>query len=98
MTEGVLKVGSPNPSNWMAYAVGGVLFVKRTVYQKGATYLDRGASSQIYCNPDLIELETLGPVVNLKPGDSVGHQEIWQIYQEGHWPPEIFDIYQTILN
>ncbi len=97
MTEGALKIGSPNPCNWLAYALDGVLFVKRSEYQKGANYLDRGASSQIYCNPDLIELETLGPVTNLKPGDSIEHQEIWQIYPRGNWPPEISDIYQSIL-
>lgn len=97
MTEGTIKVGSPNPHNWLAYALDGVLFVKRSEFQKGANYLDRGASSQIYCNQDLIELETLGPVVNLKPGDSVEHQEIWQIYPRDNWPPEISDIYSSII-
>jgi len=98
MTEGTLKVGSSNPHNWLAYALDGVLFVKRSEYQKRANYLDLGASSQIYCNPDVIELETLGPVSNLKPGDSVEHQEIWQIYQEDDWPPDVSDIYQSIFS
>ena len=98
MTRGALKVGLPNTHNWLAYAIDGILFVKRSEYLKGANYLDLGASSQIYCNPDLIELETLGPVTNLKPGDSVEHQEIWQIYLEENWPPEIFDIYKSILS
>ena len=57
---------------------------------------DRGASSQIYCDPDLIGLETLGPVTNHKPEISVGHQEICQIYMEDHWPVEIIEICQSI--
>jgi len=98
MPEGTLKVGSPNHHNWLAYALDGVLFVKRSEYQKRANYLDRGASSQIYCNQDVIELENLGPVVKLKSGDYVKHQEIWQIYQEDDWPPEISNIYQSIFS
>ncbi|HDD62552.1 MAG: hypothetical protein DRI65_07200 [Chloroflexota bacterium] len=97
MTEGALKMGAPNPGGWMAYNLEGSLFVKRTEYQAGDDYLDRGASSQIYCNPDLIELETLGPVVTLAPGEFSQHQETWQIYAEGNWPGEIkqlFDLFQ----
>ena len=36
LTDGALKIGSPNPSNWLAYALDGVLFVKRSEYQKVA--------------------------------------------------------------
>jgi hypothetical protein len=94
MEERALKVGAPNPMNWLAYKMGGTLFVKQAEYNKGMEYLDRGASSQIYCNPDLIELETLGPVVNLRPSDTVEHQEIWQIYGEGEWPEEIKALFE----
>jgi hypothetical protein len=89
MTEGALKIGGPNPENWLAYVLGDDLFVKRASYQQGGHYLDRGASSQIYCNPDLIELETLGPVVELAPGERVEHQEIWEVYHKREWPGEI---------
>jgi len=93
MSEGALKVGAPNPKNWIAYALDSQLFVKRTNYEPGGKYIDRGASSQIYCNPSVIELETLGPIVYIKSGDYVKHQEIWQVYSEGEWPDEIQDIY-----
>ena len=93
MTEGALKIGSPNSIGWLAYGIKGNLFVKRVDYKKGARYLDRGASSQIYCNQDLIELETLGPVVTLVPRDSVEHQEIWEVYPGGEWPLEINELF-----
>ena len=86
MTTGALKIGAPNPTGWMAYRFQNTLFVKRSVYQPDRVYLDRQASSQIYCNPSVIELETLGPVLNLAPGQSTQHQEIWQVFQEGDWP------------
>lgn len=93
LPEGALKIGAPNPVGWLAYELDGTLFVKSAEYYKGANYLDRGASSQIYCNPDLIELETLGPFVTLVPGDSTQHQETWQIYAEGNWPDEIGQLF-----
>ena len=97
MTEGALKIGTANPENWLAYTIDGNLFVKRSEYQKQMKYSDMGASSQIYCNPDVIEIETQGPVVRLKQGQFVEHQEIWEIYSQDNWPPEISRIFQTIL-
>jgi hypothetical protein len=79
MESGALKVGFPNPSGWMAYAVDGTLFVKYASYWPGAAYFDRGSSSECYCNSRFIELETLGPRTILAPGDSVTHREIWTV-------------------
>jgi len=90
---GALKIGTPNPTGWIAYRFQKTLFVKRSVYYPDKEYLDRQSSSQIYCNPDLIELETLGPVVTLAPGESTLHQEIWQVLSEGNWPGEIRQLY-----
>ena len=94
MEQGALKVGAPNPLGWLAYQLESLLFVKRAAYQAGGHYLDRGASSQIYCNPDVIELETLGPVVNLAPGEMTEHREVWQLYAEGDWPGEIKRLFE----
>ena len=95
MKEGALKVGAPNPAGWIAYTLDKTLFVKRAAYDREAEYLDRGASSQIYCGSDFIELETLGPVGTLSPGEFTDHQEIWEIYSEGDWPGEIKQLYKT---
>jgi hypothetical protein len=92
LQEGALKLGSPNPDGWIGYALGDLLFVKRAIFVEGGNYLDKGASSQIYCNPDFIELETLGPVVTLHPGEDVTHLEEWGVYQPGDWPPECEDL------
>jgi len=97
MTTDALKIGAPNPIGWLAYRFQNTLFIKRSDYHPDREYLDRQSSSQIYCNPSVIELETLGPVVNLAPGKSTLHHETWQVYHEGDWPEEILDLYKEIL-
>ncbi len=79
MQEGALKIGFPNPDGWLAYAVDDTLFVKQAAYQPDATYYDRGSSSECYCNPRFLELETLGPRTRLAPGESVSHRETWMV-------------------
>ena len=42
----------------------------------GAEYPDRGASAEVYTNPDpkkYVELEMLGPLAMLKPGERIRH-------------------------
>jgi hypothetical protein len=82
MTEGKLKLGFANPAGWLAYHVDQTLFVKQAVYQPEADYFDFGSSSECYCCPEFIELETIGPRTKLVPGQSVSHREIWRLYAE----------------
>ncbi|MEE8357246.1 MAG: hypothetical protein V3R33_08055 [Anaerolineales bacterium] len=95
MVEGAIKIGSPNPTGWIAYSYKGSVFIKKATYKAQEYYLDRGASSQIYCNPTVIELETLGPVVNLKPGEKVIHVENWEVFSEGNWPGDVLNIFNS---
>jgi len=97
MRRGALKVGVPNPLGWIAYRHKKVLFVKKTRYLEGENYLDRGASHQIYCDPQVIELETLGPQTTLNPGQAVDHQELWQIYPQGSFPQQIQKRFVSLL-
>jgi hypothetical protein len=80
MRSGALKIGFPNPLGWMGYAVQGSLFVKHAAYRPDEVYLDRGSSSECYCNPRFLELETLGPLTTLAPGESATHRETWDVY------------------
>jgi hypothetical protein len=80
MHTGKLKVGFPNPAGWLAYIVDRTLFVKYAAYQPGSVYFDGGSSSECYCDPRSIELETLGPRIGLAPGESTTHRETWVIH------------------
>jgi len=95
LKDGALKVGAPNPAGWLAYSHRGILFIKRSAYQRGGKYTDRGASHQIYCDPGTLELETLGTLVTLDPGDCVDHLETWRLYEEGAWPEEIKELFPS---
>jgi hypothetical protein len=73
------KMGFPNQRGWLAYWRAGVLFVKKASFDPLATYVDYGSSSECYCNPQFIELETLGPLAKIAPGRSVSHTETWEV-------------------
>jgi hypothetical protein len=98
MSEGHLKIGFPNPRGWMAYWLSGTLFVKRAAYYKNAEYYDFGSSSECYCCPEFLEVETLGPKTMLNPGDSVHHHETWELYAEIPWPANLADLVSFIEN
>jgi hypothetical protein len=75
-----LKLGYFNPHGWMAYWLEDVLFVKRYDAHPSARYPDHGCNSESYCNDKFIELESLGPLNLIAPGQTVVHIEIWEIY------------------
>ena len=74
------KIGVAGRAGWIAYRLGGAVLVKRVEYLEGTTYPDLGASLQCYSGGDFLEIETLGPLVTLAPGASIGHQETWSLH------------------
>ena len=87
MQSGELKLGFPNPVGWLAYLWQDTMFVKRAEYILGAQYFDRRSSSECYCNPKLLELETFGSRIILKPGKTVTHMDTWQLYDRVDFTP-----------
>jgi hypothetical protein len=82
MGDGAMKLGFPNPRGWLAYWRQGNLFVKWADFNPQAEYYEYGASSQCYCDPENLELETLGPRTIVEPGTSVQHREVWRLFPE----------------
>jgi hypothetical protein len=78
--ETAFKIGFANPRGWLAYWLEGSLFVKRAKFEPQASYYDYGSSSELYCNGEMLELETLGPSGRLEPEQSVTHEETWELY------------------
>jgi hypothetical protein len=81
--DGPFKVGTSLRRGWTAHWRDGVLFVKRAGHQEGVEYADMGASGQVYSHPRFTELETLGPLATLAPGEAAVHQEDWQVHFVG---------------
>jgi hypothetical protein len=72
-----------NPAGWGAYFREGHLFMKRVSVFEGARYPDHGCNFELYCDPEFLELETLGPVIELLPGQTVTHEEEWSLWRVG---------------
>lgn len=73
--------GIYNPAGWGAYFVTGTLFVKRAPVMPAAAYPDFGCNFEVFTNPDFLELESLGPKVQLNPGESTEHTESWTLFR-----------------
>ena len=78
-----VKVGTSVRRGWVAHWRDGLLLVKRARHDEAAAYADMGASAQVYANPTNTELETLGPLVDLAPGEGTDHREDWEVHLVG---------------
>lgn len=91
------KFGLTVPAGWCAYAFQGHLFVKRFAWDSAATYPDRGVNYETYTDSDMLELETLGPLTTLGPGESVSHVEHWALFSDVAEPQTDTDITRDVL-
>jgi hypothetical protein len=82
------KIGYFNTHGWVGYLRDDVLFVKRFQVQADQPHADRGCNVEVYCNDQLIELETLSPLIVLQSGGSVIHVEIWELHPLDDLPDE----------
>jgi hypothetical protein len=73
------KLGHFNENTVGAYLLGSDLFVKRYDADPSKSYADFGASYETFTNGDFLELETLGPLEEIAPGDAVEHVERWSL-------------------
>jgi hypothetical protein len=74
------KIGAFNPMGWTAYWLGDVLFRKSFAVRPGLPHPDYDCNAEIYCDGHFIELESLGPLSRLAPGDSTVLEETWEFY------------------
>lgn len=80
VNKGPTKIGLAHREGWVGYANSGTLFVKRFDYREGAVYPDRGTRYQTFSNEDMLEMETVGELATLKPGESASLIESWELF------------------
>ena len=80
----VQKFGMFVSQGWAAYANGDRLFLKRFPCDANAGYPDFGCNAEFFSNQRMLEVESLGPLTALKPGESVSHQEDWYLFRDVH--------------
>ncbi|HEY3379036.1 MAG TPA: hypothetical protein VGL77_16255 [Armatimonadota bacterium] len=78
--KGPAKFGMPLQLGWAAYLVHQTLFVKYFDYLPDAVYPDFGCSFEAFSNEAMLEVESLGPLAPLAPGETVEHVETWRIF------------------
>ena len=81
-TENVnaFKIGTNNVDGYAMYFNHNNLFVKKFDYDENAKYPDNGCNSETYTNFRLMEIESLGAIQNVKPGETAKHTEKWYLY------------------
>jgi hypothetical protein len=75
-----IKFGLVHRENWVAYLLGETVFLKTFSYEEGVSYPDGGCNFETFSNGEMIEIESLSPVYQLKPGESATHFEDWYLF------------------
>lgn len=92
-----LKFGYFNPHGWIGYWIDDMLLVKRFNAQANVKYPDNGCNVESYCNHEFIELESLGELAVVAPGQTVIHNELWEIHETLDVPFIPIEIQKLIL-
>ena len=81
-------MGNYNPFGWVAYLLENVLFVKRFPVGDFRRLPDMGSNVEAYVKDAYLELETLGELIWLEPGDAVTFEETWEVIP-GEYPVDV---------
>jgi hypothetical protein len=88
------KLGLFNPKTWGAYLLGAELFLKRYDADASKPYPDMGCSYETFASDGMLELETLGPLTEVGPGEWLEHTEHWSLHRNisiAEWTDEALD-------
>ncbi|MCS7008867.1 MAG: hypothetical protein N2035_07520 [Chthoniobacterales bacterium] len=77
---GPMKFGISQRCCWAAYLWADCLFVKTFRFDENATYPDLGCNFETFTNEEMLEIETLSPLVELSQGQSISHSERWGLF------------------
>lgn len=80
VTKGPTKYGMTNVLGWAGYLLQDNLFVKYFDYDPLAPYPDYNCNFETFTNEDMLEVESLGPMVLLEPGETIEHDETWRLF------------------
>jgi hypothetical protein len=75
-----IKIGLAHREKWIAYLSGETLYLKTFDYNPTAAYPDGGCNFETFTDSEMLEIESLGPLVTLQPGESTNHHETWHLF------------------
>ena len=77
-----MKFGINLENAFAMYFNHGDLFIKRFDVNLDGNYPDGGMNFETFTNPLFLEMESLGELKTIKPGEAVTHTEKWSLYKE----------------
>lgn len=80
-SKGANKLGIAHREGWVVYLLDEFMFVKHFEWQDNCTYPDDGVNFETFSNEDMLELESLGPLVSLGAGQSTSLSEQWSLFR-----------------
>lgn len=80
------KIGVDSAQGWAAYLLDGTLFVERFPHDAAGQYPDGGATIEVYSNHEFLELEHLGALTTLQPGEEIVFPEDWWVFSGASVP------------
>lgn len=84
---GPTKIGLAHRERWVAYHREDSLFLKTIEFREDAIYPDFGCNFETFTNEEMLEVEALGPLVELAPGAVTEHTEHWDVFDGVSAPP-----------
>ncbi len=71
------KIGIQTAEGWCGYHIGNQLFLKQIKPDPHANYPDLGSRMELFTDATMLEVETLGPLTTIQPGQAIEHDERW---------------------
>lgn len=87
-SRGPQKLGALLTEGIATYAVDGQVFVKRFEFREEEIYPDMGCNFETFTREDMLEVESLGPLTHLGPGESTQTHETWYVLSDEVPPQE----------
>jgi hypothetical protein len=85
------KLGYNNQERWAAYFNKGQVFIKYISVEEGVEYPDGGCNFESYTNGTMLEIESLGPLAVIEPGEEIMLLEQWDLFEESEAVPDCED-------
>lgn len=79
--DSAFKLGLDLHQGTALYAYKNTVFVKKYEHKMDKEYDDFGVSFETYTNANILEMETIGTVHYLKPGEVATHEEKWAVFE-----------------
>ena len=92
------KIGGMNAAGWLGYVQNGRFFLKQfPSHNPHLSYPDLNSSAELFTNQEMLELESLGPLVKLKPHETISHSETWRLFANVPTPQNDTDVVTHLL-